>query len=525
MQLIYAHAVETGTGTFEIEPPSLEEMTRRWSNVVDRGWPFMVASPPDDVSRVLAFAYAVQYRDRAAYEKTFEVSVYTAHTSARMGAGSVALAEVLTSLRADGAREALAFIGDSYNAASIGLHRKLGFQHVGTLKNVGEKFGRKLAVAGPLDFVVGHVYRDAMTRAGYRPEQLLDHMVCVDGYVNETTRHAHVILPPCSALQRPHYDLALHIFAVRNTAKFSLPLFGIYDDFPAYSARTGGPISIEDRINNCMTRSMNGRALPNDAPEMRAMVAYVEFLGSGVPRGQDVPGLGTGKMKVFAQMMKDDGSSGYSSVLLVRRESPINSAEDLFKQPGAYKLGYGDPHSTSGYLVPNIFLFKKANIDPVKHFKSVVNQAPRANFLAVANKEVDVAVNNTEDLELFKKELPDKFKDVRVIWTSQTMPDHPILISRDLPEVTRTKIEQFFIAYGADKSNKSHAATLKNIRGLSGFRKADNTQLKAVSILEMHNEVGKVESNTALSADEKKKRLAEISTRMQKLNALIASPQ
>jgi phosphinothricin acetyltransferase len=146
VQLIYAHAVETGTGTFEIEPPSLEEMTRRWSNVVDRGWPFMVASPPDDVSRVLAFAYAVQYRDRAAYEKTFEVSVYTAHTSARMGAGSVALAEVLTSLRADGAREALAFIGDSYNAASIGLHRKLGFQHVGTLREVGEKFGKLLDV-------------------------------------------------------------------------------------------------------------------------------------------------------------------------------------------------------------------------------------------------------------------------------------------------------------------------------------------------------------------------------------------
>ncbi|MBL8524778.1 MAG: phosphate/phosphite/phosphonate ABC transporter substrate-binding protein [Betaproteobacteria bacterium] len=235
--------------------------------------------------------------------------------------------------------------------------------------------------------------------------------------------------------------------------------------------------------------------------------------------------VGTGKMKVFAQMMKDDGSSGYSSVLLVRRESPLNSAEDLFKSPGTYKLGYGDPNSTSGYLVPNIFLFKKANIDPVKHFKSVVNQAPRANFLAVANKEVDVAVNNTEDLELFKKELPDKFKDVRVIWTSQTMPDHPILISRDLPEATRTKIEQFFIAYGADKGNKAHATTLKNIRGLSGFRKSDNTQLKAVSILEMHNEVGKVESNASLSADEKKKRLAEISSRMQKLNALIASPQ
>lgn len=146
VQLIYAHAVLTGTGTFEITPPTLEEMTERWSKVVDRGWPFVVASPPEDVSRVLAFAYATQYRDRAAYEKTFEVSVYTAHTSVRRGAGSVALAEVLTSLRGDGAREALAFIGDSYNAASIGLHRKLGFKHVGTLKDVGEKFGRLLDV-------------------------------------------------------------------------------------------------------------------------------------------------------------------------------------------------------------------------------------------------------------------------------------------------------------------------------------------------------------------------------------------
>lgn len=146
MQLIYAHHVLTGTGTFELTPPSLDEMTDRWGKIVEKGWPFMVASPPEDVSRVLAFAYAVQYRDRAAYEKTFEVSVYTAHTSARRGAGSMALAEVLTSLRSDGAREALAFIGDSYNAASIGLHRKLGFKHVGTLKDVGEKFGKLLDV-------------------------------------------------------------------------------------------------------------------------------------------------------------------------------------------------------------------------------------------------------------------------------------------------------------------------------------------------------------------------------------------
>ena len=65
VQLIYAHHVLTGTGTFEIEPPSLEVMTQRWSDVVSRGWPYFVASPQNDVSRVMGFAYAAQYRDRA----------------------------------------------------------------------------------------------------------------------------------------------------------------------------------------------------------------------------------------------------------------------------------------------------------------------------------------------------------------------------------------------------------------------------------------------------------------------------
>ena len=146
VQLIYAHHVLTGTGTFEITPPTIEEMTERWGKIVERGWPFLVASPASDLSRVLGFAYAGQFRDRDAYAKTFEVSVYVGPTTQRRGAGALLLHETLTTLRADGVREALAFIGDSYNAASIGLHRKLGFEHVGTLKNVGQKFGRLLDV-------------------------------------------------------------------------------------------------------------------------------------------------------------------------------------------------------------------------------------------------------------------------------------------------------------------------------------------------------------------------------------------
>jgi thiosulfate dehydrogenase len=81
-----------------------------------------------------------------------------------------------------------------------------------------------------------------------------------------------------------------------GTKKFGIPLFGLYGDFPQYSARSGKEISIEDRINECFLRSMNGRAMPVDVPEMRAIVAYIEFLSTGVPSGQNLPGLGAGKM-------------------------------------------------------------------------------------------------------------------------------------------------------------------------------------------------------------------------------------
>jgi len=146
VQIIYAHHVLSGTGTFEVEPPSLEAMTERWQHVVSKNWPFVVASPPNDLSRVLGFAYAAQYRDRAAYARTFEVSVYSAPTTLRQGAGGAMLTDILLTLREDGVREVLAFIGDSDNAASIGLHTKLGFHNIGTMTGVGEKFGRMVDV-------------------------------------------------------------------------------------------------------------------------------------------------------------------------------------------------------------------------------------------------------------------------------------------------------------------------------------------------------------------------------------------
>lgn len=81
-----------------------------------------------------------------------------------------------------------------------------------------------------------------------------------------------------------------------GTKQFGLPLVGVFADFPQYRGRSGGVNTIEDRINGCMTRSMNGKALAAGSDDLVAMVAYLKFLSSGRPVGEPTPGRGTGKM-------------------------------------------------------------------------------------------------------------------------------------------------------------------------------------------------------------------------------------
>ena len=81
-----------------------------------------------------------------------------------------------------------------------------------------------------------------------------------------------------------------------GTKRFGIPLFGLLGEYPRYNARSGAEVTLEERVNGCMQRSMNGRAMPADAAPMQAMLSYVKFLSTGVPPGQELPGLGVGKM-------------------------------------------------------------------------------------------------------------------------------------------------------------------------------------------------------------------------------------
>lgn len=138
---IYAHAVRFGTATFELVPPDLAEMTRRFRTLVDGGFPYFVAALGDSV---VGYAYAGAYRPRPAYRFTVENSVYLQPAIHRRGIGLQLLQRLIGECEARGYRQMIAVIGDSANAASIGVHSSCGFQMIGTHPNVGFKFGRWL---------------------------------------------------------------------------------------------------------------------------------------------------------------------------------------------------------------------------------------------------------------------------------------------------------------------------------------------------------------------------------------------
>lgn len=139
VQAIYAHHVRHGLASFEDDPPSLEEVTRRWRDVVDRDLPYVVAEQAGDV---LGYAYAGAYRTRPAYRYTLENSVYVREGVQQRGVGRAAMLTVLAACETKGYRQMIAVIGDSANVGSIRLHERLGFTRVGLLTAVGYKFGR-----------------------------------------------------------------------------------------------------------------------------------------------------------------------------------------------------------------------------------------------------------------------------------------------------------------------------------------------------------------------------------------------
>ena len=219
--------------------------------------------------------------------------------------------------------------------------------------------------------------------------------------------------------------------------------------------------------------------------------------------------------EVFAQMVNADGTQGYYSHLIVHKDSPLNNLTDMFNNSKNLSFGHGDPNSTSGYLVPGFYVFAQNKVDPKTAFKIVRSANHETNVLAVANKQVDVATNNSENIEKLRGHQPEKVKEIKIIWTSPLIPLDPLVISKGLPEATKAKIKTFFYNYA--KTDPREKEIVMNISKLSGFKASTNDQLKPIRQLDLFAKRNKLDADSTLSDADKKSKLAEID---QQLTAL-----
>lgn len=219
--------------------------------------------------------------------------------------------------------------------------------------------------------------------------------------------------------------------------------------------------------------------------------------------------------EVFAQMVNADGTQGYYSHLIVHKDSPLDTLDDVLKNGKSLSFGNGDPNSTSGFLVPGYYAFAQNKVDAKSLFKVIRSANHETNALAVANKQVDVATNNSENMDKIKERAPEKFKEIKVIWTSPLIPLDP-LVMRDLPEATKTKLRNFFYNYA--KTDAREKEVVMKISKLSGFKPSSDKQLTPIRQLDLFGQRNKIESDSALADTDKKTRLADIDKKLATLN-------
>ena len=211
--------------------------------------------------------------------------------------------------------------------------------------------------------------------------------------------------------------------------------------------------------------------------------------------------------EIFAQTVDIDGNPGYWSLLVTHKDNKINSVEDMLNNSRDLVFGNGDPNSTSGFLVPSYYVFAKNNVDPKKAFKRVLNSNHQTNLLAAANKQVDVATNNTENVRRLEITHPDKVKSIKVIWKSPLIPADPIVWRGNLDEGMKSKIYDFFMTYGT--SDEREKQVLANLQW-APFSASSNDQLIPIRQLALFKKRAKIEADNKYSAAEKKAKLAEI---------------
>jgi phosphonate transport system substrate-binding protein len=225
--------------------------------------------------------------------------------------------------------------------------------------------------------------------------------------------------------------------------------------------------------------------------------------------------------EVLAQVVSRDGRTGYYSHIIVNTASPYAALDDILKCDKSIDFSIGDPNSTSGFLVPTAYIFAARNIDPKSCFKTLRNASHQANAMAVANRQVAAAANNSEDLERLEKTAPDAHKNIKIIWTSPIIPLDPLVWRKDLDPAVKTKLYTFLLSYGRLGTPDEISAARAILADLvwSPFNPSSDAQLLPTRKLEATKNLARVQNDDKLSAEEKAKEIAGIRAELGKLEA------
>ncbi len=227
-------------------------------------------------------------------------------------------------------------------------------------------------------------------------------------------------------------------------------------------------------------------------------------------------------VEVFGQLVDSNGSLGYRALIVTRRDSGVNSIEQLLAKPKTFGFALGEDISTSGHLMPSYALFVPRNIKPDEQFSPLLRGTHAQTVEAVLNGKVQAATYNTEELDRLKIRQPAQAARLRVLWESALIPKDPLLWRTDLPLSLRMRLSSFLFSYGKTTEEK---ARLKQMFDLAGFKASNNQQLKFVLEIEDFKLRSEVLLDAHLSEAQKNERLLDLRDRYTRLaRALQTSP-
>ena len=249
-----------------------------------------------------------------------------------------------------------------------------------------------------------------------------------------------------------------------------------------------------------------------DMIEHRADIAWL-----GNSPALEVVEAGAGE--VFAAMVRIDGSTGYRSVIITHAKSTLTSVNDLLDASRQLTFAAGDPKSTSGYVVPNYYVFARNKTQPEHVFRKIIPGNHQENALRVARGEADAGTCNDSELAVIRQRYPLEAANLRILWQSNEIPESPMLWQRTMNATLKAKLQRFFTEYGA--TSPQEQTNLKRINGLKRFRASSNRQLLAIADIEMFNARTQIDRDLKLSLDERGARHQDVVKRAVRLETAL----